>query len=191
MNRVDLAFGFLGRLLKEGHRPKAVTFSPILKGLCRENRINEAAAMVFDTMPELGCVPDVFSYNILVKGFCSSRKTGIALHLLLKMVKAGGGCEPDVITYNTVLDGLCKEGELDKAFGLYNQMHNAGVIPDNVTYTSLIDGLCKKGAFDEAEELLNAMISKGYQLNVVTYMPSWTPGAKWEKPRRQKGCYMT
>ena len=60
-NRLDLAFCFLGRLLKEDHTVKAVIFGPIIKGLCSENRTSEAAAIVLYKMPKLGCIPNVIS----------------------------------------------------------------------------------------------------------------------------------
>ncbi|KAJ4751659.1 hypothetical protein LUZ62_086064 [Rhynchospora pubera] len=98
MNRLDLAFVFLGQLLKEGHRPDAVIFSPILKCLCSGKRIGEAAAMVLGKMPKLGSVPNVVSYSILIKGLCSNAKAGFALQLLFKMIKTSGVCEPNVIS---------------------------------------------------------------------------------------------
>ncbi|XP_078152862.1 uncharacterized protein LOC144548054 [Carex rostrata] len=169
INRLDLAFCFLGMLLKEGHTAKPVIFSPIIKSLCSENRANEAAAVVLYKMPKLGSVPNLFSYNILIKGFCSKGNIGFSLQLLYRMIKQGGKCKPCVITYSVVIDELCKIGQLAKAFGLYRQMCFAGVIPDTITYNSLINGLCKKGEIEKAKELMHDMSSKGYEHNVVTY----------------------
>ncbi|XP_078151288.1 pentatricopeptide repeat-containing protein At2g01740-like [Carex rostrata] len=169
MNQLSLAFSFLGRLLKEGQRAKAATINPILKALCFENRIGEAIAIVIDKLPKLGSIPDVISYNILIKGLCSKGNTNLVLQLFFKMAKHGGEYEPSAITYNTVIDELCKVGELAKAFGLYKQMYLARIIPNTVTYTSLIDELSKKGEIEKAKELLHSMISKGPEPNFVTY----------------------
>ncbi|XP_078182389.1 protein Rf1, mitochondrial-like [Carex rostrata] len=135
MNQLNLAFSFLGRLLKEGQRVDPRTFSPILQALCSENRIDEAVSIVIDKMPKMECIPDMVSYTILMKGLCSKGNTGLVLQLFFKMVKHGGEYEPSVITYSTVIDEICKVGELTKAFGLYSHMYSAGVIPDSVTYT--------------------------------------------------------
>ncbi|XP_078174513.1 uncharacterized protein LOC144568144 isoform X2 [Carex rostrata] len=169
MKQLNLAFSFLGRLLKEGQRAKAATINPILKALCSENRIGEAACIVIDKMPKLRCIPNVISYNILIKGLCSKGNTGLVLQLFFKMAKHGGEYEPCAITYSTVIDELCKVGELAKAFCLYKQMYSAGVLPDTVTYSSLINGLCKKGETEKANKVLRSMVSKGLKPNVVTY----------------------
>ncbi|KAJ4787559.1 pentatricopeptide (PPR) repeat protein [Rhynchospora pubera] len=169
MNQLNLSFIFLGRLCKEGHRLDAKIFSPILKCLCSEDRICEAVVMLLHKMPKLGTMPNVFSYNILIKGLLSYGKTDLALQLFFKMVKIGGECEPDVITYTTIIDGLSKERDFTKAFVLYQQMYYMRVIPDIVTYNSLINGFCKNGALDRAMELLHSMKSEGHKPNVVTY----------------------
>jgi pentatricopeptide repeat protein len=112
-NQVSVAFAVLGRFLREGHRANARIFNPILQGLCWENRTGQAASMVIDKTPKLGCAPNVVSYSILIKGLYSKGKIGLALQLLLKMIKHGGDCEPNVITYNTIIDGFCKVDKLD------------------------------------------------------------------------------
>ncbi|KAJ3705792.1 hypothetical protein LUZ61_009497 [Rhynchospora tenuis] len=165
VNQADLGFVLLGRLLKD----RLMVFTPFLKGLCRDNRITEAAAMVFDKMPKLGCTPDVISYNTLIKGYCSAGKISSATELLEKMIGEWGEYKPSVITFSTVIDGLCKEGAVNKAFDLFEQMRSLGVLPNTVTYSTLINGLCKQGAIEKALKLLDCMASKGLEPNVVTY----------------------
>ncbi|KAJ4794433.1 Pentatricopeptide repeat-containing protein [Rhynchospora pubera] len=169
VNRLGLAFALLGRLLKDRLRAKPIVFTPLLKGLCRDNRITEAADMVFDKMPKLGCAPNLISYAALIKGYCSAEKTIFATELLHKMITQRGEFKPDVITYNTVIDGLCKEGAVSKAFCLFGKMHSLGVLPNTVTYTTLIGGICMQGAIKKALELLDCMASKGLEPDIVTY----------------------
>ncbi|KAJ3697784.1 hypothetical protein LUZ61_001489 [Rhynchospora tenuis] len=164
----DLAFVLLGRLLKDRLRPSPMVFTPLLMGLCRDNRITEAG-MVFDKMPKLGCTPHAISYATLIKGYCSAGKISSATELLEKMIGECDDLKPNVITFNTVIDGLCKEGSVSKAFGLFEQMHYLGVLPDTVTYNTLINGLCKQGAVEKALELLDCMASKGLEPDIVTY----------------------
>jgi pentatricopeptide repeat protein len=60
-------------------------------------------------MPEFGCMPNVVSFNTLLKGFCNEKRAEEALQLLHVMAEDGGGnCTPDVVTYTTMIDGLCK-----------------------------------------------------------------------------------
>ncbi|KAJ4818258.1 Pentatricopeptide repeat (PPR) superfamily protein [Rhynchospora pubera] len=169
VNQVDLGFVLLGRFLKDKRAPDAWVFNPLLKGLCRNNRISEAAAMVFVKMPMLGCPPNLISYTTLIKGYCSAGKTSSATELLEKMIGESDHHKPNVITFNTVIDGLCKEGSLSKAFDLFEQMHSLGVLPDTITYNTLINGLCKQGPIEKALLLLDCMASKGLEPNIVTY----------------------
>ncbi|KAJ4765554.1 Pentatricopeptide repeat-containing protein [Rhynchospora pubera] len=90
VNRLGLAFALLGRLLKDRLRAKPIVFTPLLKGLCRDNRITEAADMVFDKMPKLGCAPNLISYAALIKGYFSAEKTIFATELLHKMITQRG-----------------------------------------------------------------------------------------------------
>ncbi|KAJ4732790.1 Pentatricopeptide repeat (PPR) superfamily protein [Rhynchospora pubera] len=169
VNQVDLGFVLLGRFLKDKRAPDPMVFNPLLKGLCRNNRIAEAAAMLFDKMPNLGCPPDLISYTTLIKGYSSAGKTSSATELLQKMIGEPGEFKVDAVAFSTVIDGLCKEGSLSKAFDLFEQMHSLGVLPDTVTYSTLINGLCKQGAIEKALQLLDRMASKGLEPDIVTY----------------------
>ncbi|KAJ4794430.1 Pentatricopeptide repeat (PPR) superfamily protein [Rhynchospora pubera] len=169
VNQVDLGFVLLGRFLKDKRAPDTSVFNPLLKCLCRNNRIAEAAAMLFDKMPNLGCPPNLISYNTLIKGYCSAGKTSSATELLEKMIGESDHHKPNVITFSTVIDGLCKEGSLSKAFDLFEQMHSLGVLPNTITYNTLINGLCKQGPIEKALVLLNHMASKGLEPDIVTY----------------------
>ncbi|EAY89169.1 hypothetical protein OsI_10665 [Oryza sativa Indica Group] len=66
--RLDLGFAALGNVIKKGFRVDAIAFTPLLKGLCADKRTSDAMDIVLRRMTELGCIPNVFSYNILLKG---------------------------------------------------------------------------------------------------------------------------
>ncbi|XP_078159332.1 uncharacterized protein LOC144554849 [Carex rostrata] len=167
VDRVGLAFVLLGQFLKVGPGVHSDVFNPLLKGLCKHNRIHEAAAIVLDKMPMLGCTPDLFSYNTLINGHCKKGDIEKAEELLDDMVSRG--LQPDVVTYNTLIDGLCKKGLIDKALNMLQHIVSEGHEPDVMTYTALMDALCKNGEIDKAKDVLHHMIAKGYVPNVVTY----------------------
>ncbi|EAY79074.1 hypothetical protein OsI_34183 [Oryza sativa Indica Group] len=66
--RLDLGFAALGNVIKKGFRVDAIAFTPLLKGLCADKRTSDAMDIVLRRMTQLGCIPNVFSYNILLKG---------------------------------------------------------------------------------------------------------------------------
>jgi leucine-rich PPR motif-containing protein len=86
-------------------------------------------------MPELGCTPNVVSYNTLLKGFCNDNRAEEALELLHMMANnKGRSCRPNVVSYTTVINGFFIEGQVDKAYNFFHEMMDQGVQPDVVTY---------------------------------------------------------
>ena len=121
-------------------------------------------------MAEFGCMPNVLSYNIILKGFCNEGRIEEALELLHMMADDGGGsCPPNVVSYNTVVNGLFRDGHVDRAYSLFSAMDDQGILPTVVTYSIVIDGLCKAQAVDRAEGVLQQMIYKRVKLNNRTY----------------------
>jgi pentatricopeptide repeat protein len=167
MNKVRLLFGFWGQFLKEGRRANTLIFSPMLKCLCQEDGILEAATIMLDKMPKLGCVPDVFSYNILIDGLCEKGEIKKAMNFLNDMIS--NGHPPNVVTYSILINRLCKKGEIEKAVNILNDMISKGLQTNIVTYNTLVDGLCKKSEVQKAMNFLDDMISQGHQPDVITY----------------------
>ncbi len=167
--RLDLGFAALGNVIKKGFRVEAITFTPLLKGLCADKRTSDAMDIVLCRMTQLGCIPNVFSCTILLKGLCDENRSQEALELLQMMPDDGGDCPPDVVLYNTVINGFFKEGDPDKAYATYHEMFDQGILPDVVTYSSIIAALCKAQAMDKAMEVLNTMVKNGVMPNCRTY----------------------
>ncbi|EEE51213.1 hypothetical protein OsJ_32035 [Oryza sativa Japonica Group] len=180
--RLDLGFAALGNVIKKGFRVEAITFTPLLKGLCADKRTSDAMDIVLRRMTELGCIPNVFSYNNLLNGLCDENRSQEALELLHMMADdRGGGSPPDVVSYTTVINGFFKEGDSDKAYSTYHEMLDRGILPDVVTYSSIIAALCKGQAMDkpwshckegrviESEKLFDLMVRIGVKPDIITY----------------------
>ena len=54
------------------------------------------------------------------------------------------GCVPNVISYAALIHGLCKEGRLQEADKVLEEMSEKDVVPNVVTYNTLIHALCTK-----------------------------------------------
>lgn len=52
---------------------------------------------------------------------------------------------PTVFIYNTLITGHFKEGNLQEAFRLHNEMLDKGLVPDDTTYDILVNGKVKDG----------------------------------------------
>ena len=65
-------------------------------------------------------LPDVFTFNTLIDGYCERLKLDSALQLVERMWMYG--IAPDVITYNSNLNGLCKAGKAKKVNDTFEEM---------------------------------------------------------------------
>ncbi|KAL0704165.1 hypothetical protein Bca4012_070590 [Brassica carinata] len=67
------------------------------------------------------------------------------------------GLSPDRIFYTTILEHFCKFGNLDKAYGVFNDMIEHGITPDVISFNALISGLCRYCRVTEAMKLFEDM----------------------------------
>ncbi|VAH36966.1 unnamed protein product [Triticum turgidum subsp. durum] len=155
--------------LMKGLKTNQIIVNTFLKCLCYAKRTDKAVNVLLHRMSELGCVPNAFSYNIVLKSFCDYSMSQRALELLQMIAKEGGGCFPDVVAYNTVIHGLFMEGETGKACNLFHEMVQQDVAPSVVTYISIIDALCKARAMEKAELVLWQMVANGAHPDTMTY----------------------
>ncbi|KAJ4779922.1 Pentatricopeptide repeat (PPR) superfamily protein [Rhynchospora pubera] len=167
INQLKHGMIFFGRFIKVGQRANDFIFNPLLKGLCSENKIGDAVAMVLQKMSKFDCPPNVISYNTAIDGLCKKDAVNRAFNLLEHMLSEG--LVPNVVTYSSLIYGLCITGEIRRAEEVLQQMSSRGHPPNVVTYSILINGLCKNGETEKAEKLLCYMVSRGLKPNVVTY----------------------
>ncbi|RYR72005.1 hypothetical protein Ahy_A02g006210 isoform F [Arachis hypogaea] len=152
-----------------GVLPSVVTFNSVLSILLRRGRTNMARAVYDEMLGTYGVTPDVYTYNILIRGFCKNSYIEEGFRFFKEMMSFD--CDPDVVTYNSLVDGLCKAGKVSIAHNLVNGMNKKckDLNSDIVTYTTLIRGYCMKQEVDKALFILEEMTSRGLKPNVITY----------------------
>lgn len=79
------------------------------------------------------------------------------------------GVAPTVVTYTTIINWLAREGCLDDALEMFDEMGRRGIAPNLVTYSSLIDGLCKGGRAASALDLLERLAKEVKPPNTIIY----------------------
>ncbi|OQU78530.1 hypothetical protein SORBI_3009G253101 [Sorghum bicolor] len=99
----------------------ACTFGILIRcfcnGLCDGKRTSDAMDIVLRRMPELGCTPNLFSYNTLIKGLSYGKQMSDTLNIVLRRMLELG-CTPNVVSYNTFIKGLCDERRSQEALEL-------------------------------------------------------------------------
>ncbi|PWA71480.1 tetratricopeptide-like helical domain-containing protein [Artemisia annua] len=69
------------------------------------------------------------------------------------------GCDPNTFNYSTLMNRFCKEGNLQEAKRVFNEMKDVGLNLDKVGYTTFINCLCIGGKV--AIGILKEMEGKG------------------------------
>ncbi|KAE9617865.1 putative tetratricopeptide-like helical domain-containing protein [Lupinus albus] len=152
-----------------GVSPSVVTFNSILSILLRRGRTTMAKEVYDEMLVTYGVTPDVYTYNILIRGFCRNSMIDEGFRFFKEMTSLD--CNPDVVTYNTLVDGLCRAGKVMIAHNLVKGMSKKceDLNPNVVTYTTLIRGYCMKQEVDEALVILEEMTGKGLKPNIITF----------------------
>ncbi|KAK3218276.1 hypothetical protein Dsin_012246 [Dipteronia sinensis] len=74
------------------------------------------------------------------------------------------------LVYNTLIFGFCREGKLEVAFMLKEDMIKQGIQPDKYyTYSFLLHGLCDTGKPEEAIKIWDKNKRIGIGANVYSY----------------------
>ena len=103
---------------------------------------------VQDRMRVRGCLPDIFTFNTLVDGYCKQLNLESAIEVVNSMWNHG------VITFNTLLNGLFKAKRFEDVTNNFRERMGKDCIPSILRYNILIESLCKTRKVDEALDLL-------------------------------------
>ncbi|XP_010252151.1 PREDICTED: pentatricopeptide repeat-containing protein At1g02060, chloroplastic [Nelumbo nucifera] len=152
-----------------GVSPSVVTFNSLFSILLRRGRKTMAKKLYDEMITTVGVCPDVYTFNILIRGFCLNSMVDDGFRFFKEMSRFG--CNPDVVTYNTLVDGLCRTGKVRIAHNLLNGMctKSSDLNPNVVTYTTLIRGYCEKQDIAQALDVFKEMLGRGMKPNGITY----------------------
>lgn len=118
--------------------------------MCGDGQILEAYKLLTQ-LADSGVVPDIFTYNILINGFCKARNITGAFKLFQDLQLKG--LTPDHVTYGTLIDGLYRVDREEDAFRISENMVKHGCEPSLTVCKSLMTSLCRKGKVSQAFSL--------------------------------------
>ncbi|WOL19421.1 pentatricopeptide repeat-containing protein [Canna indica] len=168
LSLIPQALSALSLTKDAGFSPTLLSYNSVLDAMCRCGRTPRRTVEEFVAgMVGSGVSLNVYTYNILIRGFCSWGELDRASALLSEMMLAG--CSPNVVTYNTLIDGLCKSGKVENARLLLRTMKEIGLKPNLVTFNSIVNGLCREGRMKESSKLVNEMVREGLAPDAITH----------------------
>lgn len=98
-------------------------------------------------------VPDVISYNTVLKGYAHSKIADKALKTLELMLARG--VRPNGITFNTVMDAAVRGSQTDDAWKVLDLMKEAGIQGDKFTCTILMKALHENSTPRQLSKLID------------------------------------
>ncbi|KAK1281651.1 putative pentatricopeptide repeat-containing protein [Acorus calamus] len=153
--------GFLNEMRRRGLVPNSFCYNALVEGLCREGYLEIAYRIVRD----LSDIADVWTYTILINGFCQAQLTDRGFELFKELQMKG--YSPNNVTYRTLIDGLCKAGNLEEALFVYHSMDGRGRDPS--PFIRHVVFFCDSGEVFKAYELLRGLGDSGLVLDIRTY----------------------
>lgn len=162
----DSAVDLFNEMKMDGLNRNFSTYDILIKGLCSGGRV-EDGLKILEVMEESkgGSDDQISPYNNIIYGLYKEHRSDEALEFLTNMEKLF----PRAVDRSLSIISFCKEGEIDDAKKVYDQMVEGGGIPSVLVFHSLIKGFCQNGFLIEAIELMNCMISEGYSPNASTF----------------------
>ncbi|TKY66035.1 Pentatricopeptide repeat-containing protein mitochondrial [Spatholobus suberectus] len=155
------------RLFLRFRPPGVRSLNALLNALVRNERHRLAHAVFKNSKHKFGVVPNVVSYNILLKALCKRNEVDAAVRVLDEMRYAG--VVPNVVSYTTVLGGYAWRGDVDSAVRVFGEILDRGWVPDASAYTVLMSGFCRVGRLGDAIRVMDEMEENKVEPSEVTY----------------------
>jgi len=112
----------LDEMVKAGSRPDVVCYT-VITGYVVSGELDKAKEM-FREMTVKGQLPNVFTYNSMIRGLCMAGEFREACWLLKEMESRG--CNPNFVVYSTLVSYLRKAGKLSEARKVIKEMVKKG-----------------------------------------------------------------
>lgn len=111
---------------------------------------------VFDKMPRR----DVYSWNAILGCFCKAGSLGDAQEMFLKMP------ERNTVSWNTLITALVRNGQEEKALGVYDAMVLEGLVPTHFTLASVFSACGALLAVEHGRKCHGLVIKIGLEENM-------------------------
>ncbi|KAL0019221.1 hypothetical protein WJX77_010459 [Trebouxia sp. C0004] len=160
------ALHVLDEMVSQGMKPTPQCYTSLLAACSRAGDLT-AARRVFRTMH---VDRNVAAYTALMDA-CLKKGTPAALDEAFQVfdeMKAAGNLKPTATTYGCLLMVCARQGDVDKAFLLYEEAYDTGVLATDECHNILI-GICSDaGRVEEALDLVKALASKHGSMRQAT-----------------------
>ncbi|XP_002972521.2 pentatricopeptide repeat-containing protein At1g09900 [Selaginella moellendorffii] len=159
------AYGIFKRFSRM-FKPNAFTYTVLVRGLCDAGRIDEACEVFNEMQGRGGIEAKTAIYSVLLNGLLRSGKLDDAFSYYQMMQET---CQPDSSTYSTMIYELSRQGRLDHATKVAQEMVDKDKIPDMPCLGVALEILCRCGRVSDAWKLLRMMKEKHFKPDAVPH----------------------
>ncbi|RZC93453.1 hypothetical protein C5167_007265 [Papaver somniferum] len=149
---------WLEKMKVNGIVPSAFTYSILIDGFCKSNRV-EKALILLEEMDEKGFPPCPSAYCSLIDALGKAKRYEAANELFQELKENCGSSSARV--YAVMIRHFGKCGKLSEAVDLFNEMKKLRCNPDVYAYNALMGGMIRAGMIDEANSVLRKMEEQG------------------------------
>ncbi|KAG1368386.1 pentatricopeptide repeat-containing protein, mitochondrial [Cocos nucifera] len=137
--------------------PRSVMSFNALLSACADAGDSDRMAAAFREIPaaDPSIVPNLFSYNILIRALCEKGDLDAAFDVLSLMEK--NEIAPDLISFNTLLNGFYSNKRFSDAKKIWTLMGEKNIEPDTKSFNAKLRALVSEGKTSEAVELVDEM----------------------------------
>nr|GEW12535.1 hypothetical protein [Tanacetum cinerariifolium] len=151
-------------LLRDIASPSVIMYNNIVDSLCKNGRVNHAFR-IYHEMTEKGVVSNNVTHMCLMKGLC-----GFGLRVEAKELLDDTLARRillDFHKFNVVMSFL-RNGELNEANELFNEMQERCCLPDGCTYKTIIQGFLLHNEMSKAFHFIDKTRSNRFKINAYT-----------------------
>lgn len=123
---------------------------------------------------------DIMVYNCALDACVINGEMERAQELLGEMQKS---FSLNLITYNTLMKGHCARGDYQKAFRVFRNMEEAGIVPDSASFNCLISTAVTAGNMQQVWSLLAEMDRRSVRVDQYTVSILMKASRKCSDPR--------
>lgn len=169
--KLEDALKLFERMLGEHDPPLRIavdlrSFRVMVDAYCVAGRFEDAIA-VFRRIGEWKLVPDVTSYNNLIRHLQINQLTDKVEVLYNEMCERGVGADEE--TYVLLMEACFSVDRIDDGISYFDKMDKLELKPDATAYHKLVDGLVGFSMVDKAQEYFDQMKEKGVSPSISSY----------------------
>ncbi|CAD8168911.1 unnamed protein product [Paramecium octaurelia] len=155
LNDLNGAFRIFEEMKQKKIPINDVTYGCLVDACVRNDRLDQALQFI-DQMKSQSLPINTVLYTTIIKGFCKLNQTEEAIKYF-ELMKQSPKTYPNLITYNSLLDGMVKNGLLNQADKLFQELVESKIKPDLITFSTLLKGHCRKGNMKRLNETVQIM----------------------------------